>query len=678
AKGNWVWKPKCPVLDHVSKLTNHLGKFDGKVDEGFLVGYSISSKAFRVFNSRTRIIQEILHINVFEKQPNVLGSRPTWLFDIDTLTQSMNYQPVATGNQPNSSVDIQEILMQTIRVEAQIVELIQFPSLLYLHQDFLNIYTRIRKSLFVDPSQYPDDLNMPAFEDIIYSDDEEDVVVEADFSNLEISITGHTHEEGIDYEEDFAPVARIEAIRLFLTYASFIGFMVYQMDVKSDFLYDTIEEEGYICQPPGFEDLGYPDKVYKVVKALYGLHQAPRACQDKYVAKILRKFGLTDVKSARTPIDTEKPLIKDHDGFMVYQMDVKSAFLYDTIEEEEGYICQPPGFEDPGYPDKAVEDALKVEDDDNKGKIAELDAKKDVTLVAAEEDMNADVQERLAESQAKVYHLDLQHAEKVLGMQDNDEAEPAKVEEVIEVVTIAKLMTEVVITAATTITAAQVPKASAPRRRKGVVIQDPEETATSLVIVNTEDEAFARQLKAELNVNTNWDDVMEQVKRKEKQDNIVMRYQALKRKHVTEAQARKNMMIYIKNMARFKIDFFKAKKQRINKEEEELKAHLKIVVNDDDVFTEATPLASKVLVIDYQIHHENNKPYYKIIKADGTHKLFLSFITLLNNFDKEDLEMLWKLVQERFQSLEPKNFSYDFLLNTLKIIFKNPNVEANI
>nr|GEV83723.1 putative ribonuclease H-like domain-containing protein [Tanacetum cinerariifolium] len=144
---------------------------------------------------------------------------------------------------------------------------------------------------------------------------------------------GHTQEEGIDYEEAFDPVARIEAIRLFLAYASFMGFMVYQMDVKSTFLYGTIEEEVNVCQPPGFEDPDYPDKVYKVVKALYGLQQAPRAwyetlsrlqvkqkqegifiSQDKYVAEFMRKFGLTDGKSASTPIDTEKPLLKDPDG----------------------------------------------------------------------------------------------------------------------------------------------------------------------------------------------------------------------------------------------------------------------------------------------------------------------------------------------------------------------------
>ncbi|GKB13093.1 putative ribonuclease H-like domain-containing protein [Tanacetum coccineum] len=213
---------------------------------------------------------------------------------------------------------------------------------------------------------------------------------------------GHRQEEGIDYEEVFAPVARIEAIRLFLAYASFMGFLVYQMDVKSAFLYGTIEEEVYVTQPPGFKDPDHPDKVYKVVKALYGLHQAPRAwyetlanyllgngfkrgkidqtlfikkqkgdillvqvyvddvifgstnkdlctgfeklmkdkfhmrfmgeltfflglqvqqkedgifiSQDKYVAKILKKFNYTDVKSALTLVDLEKPLVKDGDA----------------------------------------------------------------------------------------------------------------------------------------------------------------------------------------------------------------------------------------------------------------------------------------------------------------------------------------------------------------------------
>nr|GFC63318.1 hypothetical protein [Tanacetum cinerariifolium] len=111
----------------------------------------------------------------------------------------------------------------------------------------------------------------------------------------------------IDYEKVFALVARIKAIRLFLAYASFMGFMVYQMDVKSAFLYGTIEEEVYVCQPPGFEDPDHPDKVKQKEDRIF-------INQDKYVVKIFKKFGLTEGKSASTPTDTEKPLLKDPDG----------------------------------------------------------------------------------------------------------------------------------------------------------------------------------------------------------------------------------------------------------------------------------------------------------------------------------------------------------------------------
>ncbi|GKA91679.1 putative ribonuclease H-like domain-containing protein [Tanacetum coccineum] len=166
-----------------------------------------------------------------------------------------------------------------------------------------------------------DDPNMPALEEISIFDlsrDNEDVGAEADKNNLDTTIqvnpipttrihkdhplnqvigyfqsatqtrnmsknleehgfVRYTQEEGIDYDEVFAPITRIEAIRLFLAYASFKDFVVYQIDVKSVFLYRKIEEEVYVCQPPGFKDPYFLDRVYKVEKALYGLHQAPRA-----------------------------------------------------------------------------------------------------------------------------------------------------------------------------------------------------------------------------------------------------------------------------------------------------------------------------------------------------------------------------------------------------------------
>ncbi|GKE58281.1 putative ribonuclease H-like domain-containing protein [Tanacetum coccineum] len=158
---------------------------------------------------------------------------------------------------------------------------------------------------------------------------------------------GYTQEEGIDYDEVFAHVARIEAIRLFFAYASFMRFIVYQMDVKSAFLYGTTKEEVYVCQPPGFEDLQFHDKVYKVYvdDIIFGstkkslcdefeglMHKRFQMSsmreltfflelqvqqkgdgifisQDKYVAEILKKFDFTTVKTASTPMEPVIPLI---------------------------------------------------------------------------------------------------------------------------------------------------------------------------------------------------------------------------------------------------------------------------------------------------------------------------------------------------------------------------------
>ncbi|GKD78952.1 putative ribonuclease H-like domain-containing protein [Tanacetum coccineum] len=89
----------CPVT--ILNTIDHLGKFDGNADEGFFIGYSLNSKAYRVFNSRTRIVEENLHIRFSESTPNVVGSGPDWLFDIDALTRTMNYEPIVVGTQSN-------------------------------------------------------------------------------------------------------------------------------------------------------------------------------------------------------------------------------------------------------------------------------------------------------------------------------------------------------------------------------------------------------------------------------------------------------------------------------------------------------------------------------------------------------------------------------------------------
>ncbi|GJU73220.1 putative ribonuclease H-like domain-containing protein [Tanacetum coccineum] len=132
---------------------------------------------------------------------------------------------------------------------------------------------------------------------------------------------GYTQEEGIDYNEVFASVARIEAIRLFLAYALFKDFVVYQMDVKSAFLYGKIEEEVYVCQSLGFEDPEFPDIMSSMGELTFflGLQVQQKKdgiiiSQDKYVGEILKKFGFTEVKTSSTPMETQKPLLKDEDG----------------------------------------------------------------------------------------------------------------------------------------------------------------------------------------------------------------------------------------------------------------------------------------------------------------------------------------------------------------------------
>ncbi|GKD87994.1 putative ribonuclease H-like domain-containing protein [Tanacetum coccineum] len=135
---------------------------------------------------------------------------------------------------------------------------------------------------------------------------------------------GYTQEEGINYDEFFAPVARIEANRLFLAYASFMGFIMYLMDVKSAFLYGTIEEEVYVCQPPGYEDLQFPDKVYKVEKALYGLHQAPKAWYETLSTYLLEN------RFRRGTIDKTLFIKKDQGDILLVQVYVDDIIFGST------------------------------------------------------------------------------------------------------------------------------------------------------------------------------------------------------------------------------------------------------------------------------------------------------------------------------------------------------------
>nr|GEW80556.1 ribonuclease H-like domain-containing protein [Tanacetum cinerariifolium] len=193
----------CPVT--ILNTKDHLDKFDGKADEGFFVRYTLNSKAFRVFNNKTMIVQENLHIRFSDNTPNIAGSRPNWLFDIDTLTKSMNYKPVVAGNQSDGNAGT-------------------------------NACDDACKARMVDED--------PRQESECKDQEKEDNVNNTNSVN--------------DVDTN-----RVNAI--------------------------------------GFEDPDFLDKVYKVEKALYGLHQAPRAWFSK-------------VKNASTPMETQKPLLKDEDG----------------------------------------------------------------------------------------------------------------------------------------------------------------------------------------------------------------------------------------------------------------------------------------------------------------------------------------------------------------------------
>nr|GEV45205.1 hypothetical protein [Tanacetum cinerariifolium] len=1028
-----------------------LGKFKGKVDEGFLAGYSNNNED-AAFDGKE-------HDFDAKKPESAVTISPS--SSAQSMKQDDKTKKEAKGKNIKE-VNAVDFIVSTVG------KISPNSSNIFSDAGPSNVVASptYRKSSFIDASQLPGDLDMPELEDITYSDDEDVVGAEADFKNLETSITlspipttrihkdhhvsqiisdlssttqtrsmtrvvkikeepirkvwvlvdlphgkrsigtkwvyrnkkdergivimnkarlvaqGHTQEDGIDYEEVFAPVARIEVIRLFLAYASFMGFMVYRMDVKSAFLYETIEEKVYVYQPLGFEDPDHPEKVYKVVKALYGLHQAPRAwyetlakyllenddiifgatkkdlcksfeklmkdkfqmsymgeltfflglqvkqkkdgtfiSQDKYVAEILRKFGLTEGKSASTPIDTEKPLLKDPDGedvdvhtYSCCQLlctsamdsestaglwvndvtrlqalvDKKKAVVTEAairevlrLDDAEGIDCLPNkeifvelvrmGYEKPStkltfykaffssqwkflihtilqsmsakrtswnefssvmtyallirkqvvdllthttkytFPaltqkvfanmqrvgkgfsgvethlfegmlvgpeieerddaDEHVEDVTA--DDDAQGDdtavhgevptvqhtppqspqaqpqprpqpqqaadfpmssgntklkkrvkklekgnkvrvlklqrlkrvgtslridtsddtmtdgesnqeriIDEMDKDDVVALIYDKEEDKKDeeakvvksdqVQRRQAESQAKIYRIHKDNASKVLSMQED---KPAEVQEVVDVVTTAKLITEVVTATSETITAAstiistaepQVPAATitaapakvaaAPNKGKGIMVEEPKPLKKKQQIEM--DEEYARKLHDELNKDIDWDVVIDHVKLKAKEDTSVKRYQAMKRKPQTEAQARKNMMMYLKILLtkeHIEVEESRAlqtinetpkkkeaKRRKLNEEVEDLKRHLEIVPDEDDgVYTEATPLARK-------------------------------------NFDREDLEALWSLVKERFSTSKPKNFSDDFLLTTLGAMSEKPDALAQV
>ncbi|GJS73385.1 putative ribonuclease H-like domain-containing protein [Tanacetum coccineum] len=404
----------------------------------------------RVFNKRTKIVEETLNIRFLENAPNESGNGPDWFFDVDSLTISMNYVAVVVGNQTNGITGTRDNIVsgqakkktepeqeyilipfyttdplisqgpkdcefffgmkptevdvngtsdkdgeddqatrsefeKLLQQEKQTVHLNNTNSINIVSTPVSTVGSSFTNDAPSSPINAAEASNANAYDD-------EDVGASADLNNLETTMNvNHIPTPRIDKDhpkdqsigdltsaiqtrrmtkisdehamnlrnysssgrskldrrnargastistsEVFAPIARIEAIRLFFTYASFMGFIVYQMDVKSAFLYGTIEEEVYVCKPPGFEDLHFPDKVYKVEKALYCLHQAPRAWYET-LSTYLIENGFR-----RGTIDKTLFIKKDKGDILLVQVYVDDIIIGSTkkslCDEFEGLM----------------------------------------------------------------------------------------------------------------------------------------------------------------------------------------------------------------------------------------------------------------------------------------------------------------------------------------------------
>ncbi|KAK1431920.1 hypothetical protein QVD17_08717 [Tagetes erecta] len=463
----------------ILNLSDHIGKFESKSDDGFFLGYSSVSKAYRVFNSKTNTVIETINVKFLENSFPSVAHGPEWLFDLDSLSKSFNsnlfdfsgktrkesgdlgcfsddsdndedgnlnseypfmsfhnpdhvkssqapgpsssqedqesnnleedvnpqVSPNDGGsvqNQPSSDPNVEVIPesfdyfinspdqvpnftphtstilqdlpnLNTSNLESQVqggdipihrihkkhpVSQIIGPlnqrttrsqteqANVCLYSCFLsqvvpkNISEALQDNSWIEAMQ--EELlqfrkqevwklvDLPEGENAIgtrwlYKNkpDERGIVVR---NKARLIAQGYTQDEGIDYEEVFAPVARLEAIRVFLAYASFMKFKVFQMDVKGAFLYGPITDDVYVRQPPGFEDPDYPHRVYKLSKALYGLHQAPRIWYET-LSKHLLEHGFT-----RGQIDPTLFMKRENDDLLCVQVYVDDIIFGSTSE----------------------------------------------------------------------------------------------------------------------------------------------------------------------------------------------------------------------------------------------------------------------------------------------------------------------------------------------------------
>nr|GEZ56828.1 putative ribonuclease H-like domain-containing protein [Tanacetum cinerariifolium] len=349
-----------PFGCHVTILNtiDHLGKFGGEVDEGFFVGYSLHSKAFRVFNSRTRIVEENLHIRFTETTPNVVGSGPDWLFDINALTRTMNYESIVAGTQSNgfAGTKASDNASQARKETEHVKDYILLP-----------LWTA-DPPFSQDPKSYNDNGSKPSSDDgkkvdkdprkeNEYNDQEKEYNVNNANNVSTISSTVNTTGTNrvnavvadMNNLDTTIQVSLIPTTRIHKDHPLDQVIRDLQLATQTRKMSKNLEKHGFVStiqqrtnhkdlqnclfacflsqeEPKkelciAFESLHEKFQMSSIVELTFflGLQVKQKKdgifiSQDKYVAKILKKFRFTEVKTASTSMETQKPLLKNEDG----------------------------------------------------------------------------------------------------------------------------------------------------------------------------------------------------------------------------------------------------------------------------------------------------------------------------------------------------------------------------
>ncbi|GKC28197.1 putative ribonuclease H-like domain-containing protein [Tanacetum coccineum] len=321
----------CPVT--ILNTLDHIGKFDGKADKGILVGYSINSKAFRVYNSKTKKVEENLHVNFLENKPNVAGIGPKWLFDIDSLTNSMNYQPINAGNRTNGYAGLET------NSDAGQARKEKVPDQEYVLLPLLHTSSYVPSSSLDQQVKFGDDAKninstnsintasptvntagvtkrnlQSIFDELVISTPISVNVASSSLGDLNALENTRIFDDAYDDRDEEAMQEELLQFKLLNVWTL----------VDLPYGKKAIEEEVYVNQPPGFVDPDFLDRVYKVKKALYGLHQAPRAWYET-LSTYLMENGFR-----RGTIDKTLFIKKIKNDILLVQVSMIGSLMYLT------------------------------------------------------------------------------------------------------------------------------------------------------------------------------------------------------------------------------------------------------------------------------------------------------------------------------------------------------------